>query len=304
MDRFSALTVFAQVADSGSFSAAAQVLGLTPSAVSKQIAQLEDHLGARLVHRTTRKLSLTEVGEAFRFRARHVLAALEEAETAVSNLSTTPRGNLRVTMPIAFGQEHVAPVLPEFAARFPDISLEIVITDRFVDLVQEGIDVAVRIGELADSSLVVRRLAPNRRVVCASPDYIARAGCPETPTDLLHHNCLLYAEPGYQLDWTFMVDDVRVSVPIKGSVRSNSIAVLVQSALAGIGIIRLAAYQFMGALADGRLVPLLQDFTMNESEVYAVYPASRHLSPKVRAFVDYLAETIGRPGYWQAAGLE
>lgn len=303
MDRFAALTVFAHVADSGSFSAAAKVLGLTPSAISKQIAQLEDHLGARLVNRTTRRLSLTEVGEAFRLRARQALAALDEAEAAVTNLNAAPRGTLRVTTAVAFGQAHVAPVLPAFLAQHPEITLELTMSDRFVDLVQEGFDVAVRIGGLADTSQVARRIAPNRRIVCASPAYLAAAGRPLTPFDLADHNCLIYAEPGHQLDWTFTVDGVRRSVPVKGTFRSNSVAALARAAEGGVGITRLSAFQLVDALAGGRLVPLLESYEGRESEVYAVYPASRHLSPKVRAFVDHLVATIGRPGYWQAAGL-
>ncbi len=304
MDRFTALTVFAQVADSLSFSAAAKQLGLTPSAVSKQIAQLEDRLGARLVQRTTRKLALTEAGAAFLPRARQVLATLEEAEDTVTDLAQSPRGVLRVSLPSTFAQIHVAPVLPGFLARYPEIRLEISVTDRFVDLVHDGIDVAVRIGALDDSTLMARRLAPNRRVVAAAPSYLARAGRPAVPNDLLAHNCLVYAEPGRALAWVFNGGDERITVPVTGSLRCNSAEVLLQAALDGVGIIRMSAYVMVDALADGRLVTLLPAYEVRESEVYAVYPAGRHLSPKVRAFIDHLVATVGRPGYWRAVGLD
>ena len=303
MDRFTALTVFAQVADSLSFSAAAKQLGLTPSAVSKQIAQLEDRLGARLVQRTTRKLALTEAGTAFLPHARQILGALEDAEAAVTNLAEAPRGVLRVSLPTNFAQMHVGPVLPAFLARYPEVRLEVSITDRFIDLVQEGIDVAVRIGALNDSTLVARRLAPNRRVVAAAPGYLDRHGRPAVPRDLLTHNCLIYGEPGRSIAWVFNDGSERITVPVGGSLRCNDTEVLLKAALAGAGIVRMSTYVLVDALAAGRLVPLLPTYEVQESEVYAVYPAGRHLSPKVRVFIDHLVETVGRPGYWRAAGL-
>jgi DNA-binding transcriptional LysR family regulator len=302
-DRLSGLAVFAQVVDSGGFSAAARTLGLTPSAVSKQIGLLEDRLGARLLHRTTRRVALTEVGAAFYERARGVLTALDEAERSVTDLNAVPRGTLRLSIPVHFGQFHIAPILPGFMAQYPEVTLDLDMSDRYVDLIGESIDVAVRIGGLQDSSLIVRRLAPNRRIVCASPAYLAAHGTPAAPADLAEHNCLTFHQHGPAVEWRFGEGERRQTVRVSGTLQANNIEALRAAAVAGVGIIRMSAYVLAGELAEGRLVPVLADFEARDAEVYALYPAARHLSPKVRAFVDYLADRIGRPAYWQAMGM-
>ena len=302
-DRLGGLAMFAQVVESGGFSAAARALGLTPSAVSKQIGLLEDRLGARLLHRTTRRVALTEVGAAFYERARGVLSALDEAERSVTDLNAMPRGTLRLSLPIHFGQFHIAPILPGFMERYPEISLDIDLSDRYVDLVGESIDVAVRVGGLRDSSMIVRRLAPNRRVVCASPSYLAKHGAPATPSDLARFNCLTFHQHGPAVEWMFGEGDARQAIRVKGTLQANNIELLRTAALAGVGLIRMSAYLLIDEIAHGRLVPVLTEHQARDAEVFVLYPASRHLSPKVRAFVDYLAETIGRPAYWQAMGM-
>ena len=296
--------VFAQVVESGGFTAASAVLGLTPSAVSRQVSQLEDRLGARLLNRTTRRISLTEIGAAYYERARAALDTLAEAEQAVVDLSAAPSGVLKISMPSIFGSFHIAPILPDFVDRHPDITLEVSITDRFVDLVEEGLDVAVRVAELRDSSLVARRIAPFRRLVCASPQYVARCGRPESPDDLNDHDCLVLTSYQPRGHWQFGPGKVPRSIPVTGRIASNSVDVLLRAAMAGTGLVQLPSYVLSNGIKTGALLPLLTGYEADNRNVYAVYPASRHLSPKVRAFVDFLAEILGRPSYWEAAGLQ
>ena len=297
------LPVFVQVVESGGFTAAAGPLGLTPSAVSRQISQLEDRLGARLLNRTTRRIGLTEVGAAYFERARQALALLAEAERAVLDLNAEPSGTLRVSLPTIFGNFHIAPILPAFVARYPKIALDVSTGDRFVDLVEEGLDVAIRVAELRDSSLIARRIAPFRRIVAASPAYLARRGTPRSPDDLAGHNCLVLSAYQPHGHWQFGTEQAIRSIRVTGSIESNSIDVLRHAALAGEGIVQLPSYTLSREIGEGGLVPLLADQAADNRNVYAVYPASRHLSPKVRAFVDYLVETIGQPAYWRQSGM-
>ena len=304
MSRLDALTLFVEVIDRGGFSAAGRALGLSPSAVSKQIAMMEERLGARLMHRTTRRMTLTEVGRAFYDRSRAILAALDEAERSVTDMAARPRGLLRVSAPVHFGQFHLSPVLTTFLDRHPDVSLDIDLTDRYVDLVGEGLDVAVRIGAMRDSSLISRRLAPNRRVVAASPAYLSRHGVPATPDDLADHNCLTFTTHSHHVDWRFETNGEKPrSVRVTGTLRTNDLTVLRNAAIGGLGIVRISSFFTWTALRSGDLVPLLTDYETQENEVRAVYPAARHLSPTVRAFVDHLVATIGQPAYWAEVGL-
>lgn len=297
------LPVFAQVVESGGFTAAGSVLGLTPSAVSRQVSQLEDRLGARLLNRTTRRISLTEIGAAYYERARAALDTLAEAEQAVVDLSAAPSGVLRISMPSIFGSFHIAPILPGFVDRHPGIVLDVSINDRFVDLVEDGLDIAIRVAELRDSSLVARRIAPFRRLVAASPDYLARRGTPVAPADLADHDCLVLTSYQPRGQWQFGAGKTISAVRVSGRIDSNSVDVLRRAALAGIGLVQLPSYVLSADIKSGQLVRLLTGYEADNRNVYAVYPASRHLSPKVRAFVDYLGETLGQPSYWQAAGL-
>lgn len=301
MDRLSGMAVFVRVVEEESFSAAARVLGLSKSAVSKQVAALEDRLGARLLNRTTRRLSLTDAGVAFYDRAQRIVADAEEAEAAVSQLSATPRGVLRVNAPVSFGVQHLGPVLPEFMDAHPDLSVELTLNDRFVDLVEEGFDVAVRIGRLPDSSLIARRLAPLRRVVVASPAYVAAHGAPQQPEDLRDHACLLYAYLLRGDAWALRGPEGRaVEVRVDGRLRANNGDVLRAALLGGMGVAYMPSFLVGNDLAEGRLVRLLPEWQDDSAGIYAVHPHARLVPPKVRAFVDFLAERYGNCPAWEA----
>jgi DNA-binding transcriptional LysR family regulator len=292
MDRSSDMAVFVAAIEAGGFTAAARQLGQTPSAVSKHVARLEDRLGARLINRTTRRLSLTAEGEAYFARAQRILADIEEAEQAVSQSLGTPQGELRVNVGIAFGQRQIVPLIPVFQSRHPRVRIKLTLTDRVVDLVESGDDVAVRIAEVKDSSLVARKLADNRRIVCASPGYLEHHGRPERPVDLQRHNCLALDWGGAALDeWEFHEPEGPIRVRVGGDVVANTSEPLYDLALAGRGIIRFAEFMVGADVRAGRLIPLLQEFDRGTSPpIMAVYPHKKHLSPRVRAFVDFLVE--------------
>lgn len=300
MDRFAALEAFAKVAETQSFSEAARRLRSSKSAVSRHVAALEADLGARLFHRTTRSLTLTEAGRGYFERASRILADLDEANASVSQLQAAPRGRLRVNAPMSFGFLHLAPALGDFLARYPEIELEVALTDRFVDLVDEGVDVAVRIGNLTDSSLVARRLAVIHRVVCASPDYLKARGVPQTPDDLKAHDCLTNTNMGAGREWRFVHPDGKPwPVEVRGRMSSNNGDMLRVAALRSHGFVGLPTFIVGEDLKAGTLVSVLEPFIAQDLTLNAVYPTARHLSPKVRAFVDFLSQRFGgdRP-YW------
>ena len=291
MDNLEGLPVFVRTVREGSFSGAARALDLTPSAVSKQIGRLEDRLTVRLFNRTTRRLSLTEEGAAFYDRASRILADLEDAAAAVSNLRSTPRGRLRVTMPTGYGVIHLLPVLPRFFARYPEVMLEVDLNDRFVNMIEEGFDVALRIGELEDSSLIGRRVAANRRVIAAAPAYLADHPAPQSPDDLKQHNCLVYTYRAQRHDWHVVDEaDVESVVTVSGNLETNNPMMLRSAALAGLGVVFLPLWLIGPDLKAGNLVRLLPDFHWPDSAIQAVYPPGRHLSARVRCFVDFLVE--------------
>jgi DNA-binding transcriptional LysR family regulator len=306
MDILAGMRLFTRVVDAGSFSEAGRVLGMAPSSVSRQISALEDSLGTQLLNRTTRKLSLTEAGGLFHARVQRILLDVEDATQAVTQLEAAPRGTLRLNVPVGFGNYHVASALPLFLKRYPDVTVELSLSDNFIDLIEEGVDVAVRIGALRDSTLVARRLADNRRLVYGSPDYLRHHGRPRTPQDLTQHQCVVYRyRPGPQ-SWLFEKDGQRLEMTVTGPVSANNSESLHKMILGGAGLAMLPTWMAYEDVAAGRLVPLLMDWTMSptslESGIHVVYPENRHLSPKVRAFVDFLAEHIGKPPYWDRAG--
>ncbi len=294
MDSLTGMEVFARVVRAGSFSAAARDLHQTPSAISKQIGRLENRLGARLFNRTTRRLVLTEVGAAFHLRAQRILNEVEEAEQAVSHLNQVPRGTLRLDVPAAFGRLYIAPLLPAYLARYPEMRVNMTMNDRFIDPVEEAVDLVIRIGELSDSSLIVRRLAANRRVVCGAPAYFERHGTPQRPSELADRNCLVYTYRAARNDWSFVRQDGEVTAPeivrVGGNLETNNAEALLVAALAGLGLGLLPLWLAGPDLAAGRLVRALPDHHAPDSAIYALYPPGRHLSPKVRSFVDFLAE--------------
>ena len=300
MSDLAAMAVFARDVEEESFSAAARLLGLSKSAVSKQVARLEDRLGVRLLHRTTRRLSLTEEGATFFRGCQRALAEAEAAESAVTHLAAAPRGTLKVNAPMSFGVAHLSPLIPAFMARFPDLKVELELNDRLVDLVEEGFDVGVRITRLQDSSLIARRLAPSRNVICAAPDYLRARGSPEAPEALAGHDCLLYSYTTEGRVWRLRSAAGRRQVTVRGRLLANNGEALRDAALQGLGVARLPTFIVGDALRQGHLLRLLTDWSdERESGVYAVYPASRNLAPKVRVFVDFLVERFGDPPYWE-----
>lgn len=297
MNDLEGMAVFAEVVEARSFTGAAAKLGMSKAAVSKKISRLEDRLGARLLNRTTRRLSLTEIGAAFYERCARIVAEAEEAELAVTRLHATPRGTLRVDAPHSFGVRYLAPLLPEFMARYPDLSVDITFNDRFVDLVDEGFDLAIRIAHLPDSSLIARKLAESRRVVCAAPEYWARHGRPARPADLAAHNCLGYSYLATRNEWRFAGPDGPFAVRVSGTLASNNGDVLRQAAAGGLGVILTPVFMACDDLRAGRLEPVLAEFEDAPQGIHAVYPHNRLLSAKVRAFVDYLVGAFN-PSPW------
>ncbi|WP_096704538.1 LysR family transcriptional regulator [Magnetospirillum sp. 15-1] len=296
--RFDTILAFVRVAETGSFSEAARRLNLSKSMISRQVSALEADLGVRLLHRTTRSLSPTEAGRAYLERCQRILADLDEANLLVSHLQAVPRGRLRVSAPLSFGIGHLSSCLPGFLERYPEIELEMGFTDRHVDLVEEGWDLAVRIGRLADSSLIVRRLAPVRRLAAASPAYLARRGTPVRPEDLAGHDCLTHGGRVHS-EWRFTGDDGKpLQVEVRGRFDADNGDVLRDMALAGLGIVLLPSFFLGDDIRAGKLVPLLEKYVPLDSSLNAVYPHGRHLSPKVRAFVDHLAATFCPEPYW------
>lgn len=300
MDRLDDMLAFIKVVDARSFTAAADRLNLSKSVVSRRVADLENRLGARLLNRTTRRLSLTEVGQAFYDRCQRILADLEEAELAASDLQASPRGRLKLAAPLSFGIQHLAPAITAFMAQHPAIEVDVELNDRYVDLVDEGFDMAVRIGRLRDSSLIARRLAPSRRVLVASPAYLDREGTPEVPEDLGSHRCLLYTNTPAAEQWQFRVGGEVKSVRVSGVLRANNGDLLMAAAMAGQGIAVLPTFMCGQAVETGALRCLLFDCYVSESAVHAVYPQNRHLSSKVRALVAFLAARFGPEPYWDA----
>ncbi len=299
MDRLAALEAFVSVAEAQSFSEAARRLRSSKSVVSRQVSALEAELGARLLHRTTRSLTLTEAGRGYFERATRILADLDEANLAVSQLQVAPRGRLRINAPMSFGFLHLAPALPDFLALYPEVSVDVTMNDRFVDLVEEGFDVAVRIGTLDDSSLIARRLAPIRRVVCASPAYFQAHGVPQSPDDLKAHECLCNSNIASAHEWRFMAPDGKPwPVTVKGRLSVNNGDALRVAALKGLGLTNLPTFIVGGDLQAGTLTTVLDEFIPQDMALNAVYPHARHLSPKVRAFVDFLANRFGPRPYW------
>jgi DNA-binding transcriptional LysR family regulator len=299
MDRFLALTVFAKVVEQGSFARAAARLELSTSAVSRHVAELEAHLDARLLNRTTRRLSLTESGSAFYERCVQLLADLEEAEEVVTAATVVPRGTLKLTCSISFGSRHLAPAIAAFAARHPQVRFDVELSDRAVDIVDEGFDLAVRIGEIGSQSLIGRRIGTSQVACCAAPSYIAAHGAPLTPADLAGHSCLTYEySPGRNV-WRFRDQQGRdQEVRIAGPVHANSGQMLCALAVAGVGINFEPDFIVAPDVRAGRLVTLLPDFAPPTIPIHVVYPSRRHLSAKVRAFVDFLAARFADSAEW------
>jgi DNA-binding transcriptional LysR family regulator len=301
MDVLTGMRTYAAVVAAGSFTAAADRLGISRALASKYVAQLEEHLGVRLLNRTTRTLSVTEAGRAYYQRCRQVLDDIDELEAAVGDQQAVPRGRLRVAAPITFGERYLARAVADFLAEQPDVSVELVLADRFVNIVDEGFDLAVRIGDLADSGLVARRVAPVRIVACASPDYLARAGTPAHPDELVSHDCIVDSNFRAGDNWSFQDRGRRFSVRVKGRFLVNSALAVREMLLAGQGIGLCPTYAVGDDIADGKLKIILADHEAHDYGIYAVYPHNRHLASKVRVFVEFLVRRFGPLPAWDKA---
>ena len=283
-----------RVVEEGSFSAAARFLGVTPSAVSRQISQLEKELGGRLFQRTTRRQNLTEAGETYFQHAHRIVEDLEAARLAVSRLTDTPSGTLHLTVEADFALAFIEPILPEFLNRFPDLHVRLHMSAELLDLVHGGIDVAIRVGHLEDSSLVARKLVMSHSLVCASPAYLSRHGTPMHPSDLSSHSCLSFRTQPGKNQWSFELPEGVIDVPISGRLNVNGLVFLRNAACNGLGIIMIPTWMMNDELNSGQLVSILEDFPVMppSTPIHAVFTHNRQLTPKVRAFVDFLVERM------------
>lgn len=299
MDSFGAIPVFVAVVECGGFSPAARFLGVSKSAVSKRITQLEDQLGVKLLHRTTRKLSLTEAGEHYFEHALKANTAARDAEDAVAQLQGEPRGRLRINTPMSFGRLHMAPMIPEFLKHHPKISIDLVMDDKVVDLVRGGFDIAIRTGELADSSLIARRLAPLNSVLCVSPDYLENNGYPNQINDLRQHNCLSFSYSNDVKEWTFIKEGQSQSVEVLGNYQVNNSEALRDAVLQGLGIARLPTFVAGPDIKSGKLIPLFTEYQMPSQVINAVLIERQYMPAKVRAFLDFSIQYFGSDTpYW------
>ena len=297
MGNFGDLEIFARVVGAGSMSAAGRELGLSPAVVSKRLRRLEDRLGTRLLQRTTRQISLTEAGHGFYERVVAILAGVEEAEAFVTRRSAIARGTLKISAPTSFGRKHIAPNLGAFLENNADLNVNLLLSDDLVDIVGEGFDVAIRIAELADSSLVARKLAPVRQILCASPGYLAKNSAPQTIAELEQHNCL--SNQGSE-SWHLEGPDGVVNFRPEGNLSTNSSEVVSQAVQANMGIALRYTWDIGQEMADGRLVRVLPDYeSITNVGIYAIYPSRQLLPVKVRLYIDYLANLFGSVPYWE-----
>jgi DNA-binding transcriptional LysR family regulator len=289
MDRFTAMSVFVQVVEQGSFARAAERLNLSTSAVSRHIADLESHLDARLLNRTTRKLSLSETGHAYFERAVQLLSDLGEAEALAESIHAAPRGTIKLTSSAAYAVMHLSPAIAAFQIRYPEVKFDVSLSERFVDLVDEGLDLAIRIGDLGDANMVARKIGETELIACASAAYLAKHGTPKHPRDLVKHNCFSYAYLATKDHWRFVdKSGEAIEVNIEGGLRSNSGEMAIAMAARGMGIALEPCFMFANAIKEKRVVRILKNYRGRSAGIHAVYPARRHLSNKVRTFVDFL----------------
>jgi len=294
MKTFSTIPVFTTVVKLGSFSEAGRKLGINKSAVSKKISALEEHLGVKLIQRTTRKLNLTEAGEQYYSYINKALSLINEGEDAVNSLQGTPTGHLKISIPMVFGQLHVAPLLSDFLLLFPDIKITLSMDDKMVDLVKEGFDMVLRIGALPDSNLIARKLSACRSILCASPGYLDKHGKPTTLNDLKLHNCLYYSYFTAGIEWTFDGPNGTERIKPKGNIQVNNSEVLKQLLLDDVGLCQMPLFIVEPELACGKLVPILQQYHLPEHGIYAVYPQRAFIPEKLRVFLDFLEQKLAQ----------
>lgn len=292
---------FVKVVELESFSKAAISLNMTKSAVSKQVQTLEDTLKVRLLNRTTRSVKLTEEGELFYQQAKHIMETLADAERGVQNLNANPNGTLKISAPESFGLFHLAPLLAQFANTYPDVMLEVDFTDRFINIIEEGVDVAIRVASLTDSSLIARKLAACQMLVAASPEYLAQHGTPTHPDQLINHRFIEYSYSDKPKEFRYMkADGGHAVAPIHVTFRANNGQMLRQAALSGLGIIACPSFIIGNDVKKGKLVRILPEFApFPERNIYALFPHNRYMSAKVRLFIDFIAERFGNTPYWE-----
>ena len=299
MGKFTQMATFVEVVSRGSLSAAARAEGIAPAMIGRRLDALEARLGVKLLQRTTRRLVLTDEGAAFLEDCQRILGEVGDAEAAISERSMRASGHLTVSAPAGFGRQHVAPLLPSFLAEHRDVTLDLNLSDRVIDLVAEGVDVAIRIASLDDSNLVGVKLADNRRVVVASPAYLKRHGRPRRPADLARHNCLPISSEGSQRGWTFMDEGRQVTLKVSGNMVCNDGAVLHAWALAGKGLAWRSMWEVGEQIASGELCTVLDEFAAPGNDIHAVFAQRRHLPLRIRAFVDFLRRSYAAPDYWR-----
>lgn len=293
------LKLFVRVAATKNMSSAGKELGLSPAVSGTYIKKLEQSLGVRLVHRTTRRVSLTEEGLNFLPHAKKVLESIETAQSSVDSGSSTPKGTLRITAPASFGRMHIIPALSGFVERYPDLKIDLTMSDSIMDMVEGGFDIAVRNSSLKDSSFIARKLADDTRIICASPEYLQKHGEPSSPDELVNHKCVDLV--GIE-NWVFEIQDTLKSIKIESALRVNNGEAVRDACVNGIGITICSIWCAYEKLHSGELVQILRDYPLvNETAIWAVYPSSRLLAPKVRAFIDYYLECFGYSPYWEAS---
>jgi DNA-binding transcriptional LysR family regulator len=300
MDRLTSMAIFKRAVDDGSFAAAARYFGISPEMAGIHVRSLEKHLGVRLLNRTTRRLNLTDVGRSYHARCTAILADIAEADAEANSLQTAPRGLLRIAAPVTFGVRYLARAVGDYMLRYPEVTIETAVSDRIVNLVEEGMDLAIRIGELQESSLIARNLTSAHLIVCAAPYYLHRAGRPEAPGDLVRHACLIYTETGMPTTWRFrspvgQTETVRVSGPVSAS----NPEFIYQLALAGHGVILAPSFTVGTDIAQGRLIPLLTAWRSRTLPIQVLYPHRSLLSVKVRSFIDFLVDRFAPPPEWE-----
>lgn len=296
IDLLDGIAVFVEVINSGSFTAAARTVGHSTSYVSKEITRLEKRLGSRLLNRTTRTISLTDAGRAYYERCNQIVIDAKNAECSINQMQETPGGLLRISVPGSFGSKYLLDVLPQFMHQYPEVKLEVEFNDRLIDVVAEGYDVVIRVGEIKDTSLVARKFTSSRGVVVASPDYIKRKGCPKQAEDLAQHDCIAYSLLPTPTHWDFYKKGVRSSVTVDPRVMCNSAAIEVAMVAQGIGITRLPLFTCEPEVASGDLKIILEDYDQIKFDVYAVYPHRQYLTAKVRVFVDFVVDAFVKTG--------
>lgn len=294
MKEISEMELFVKVVQEGSFSSTARFLGVTPSSISKQISQLEKHLCVRLFQRTTRKQKLTEAGEIYYQYSKKIIEDIQEAKLAVSQFSNSPSGNLHITAEVDFALAFIEPILPDFLQLYPDIDIRMKMSAGLTDIFENGIDLAIRMGHLEDSSMIARKLMTSHSIICASPQYLKLFGTPQRPEELIQHNCISFKTQSRDITWDFEVSGEIKRIPIKCRTNVNSLSFLRSLAMANTGIVMIPSWMILEQLKQDQLVPLLESFPMlpQSTPIHAVYAHNRHLAPKVRVFVDFMVDRL------------